>query len=72
MINRAGQQETVFKFHRSVKVEAGGVITVWSEDAGHAHDPPHNLVMKSRKWFVGDHTSTSLMNNENEVTAFEY
>lgn len=64
---KAGLLETVFKFHRSVKLEAGGIITIWSEDAGQEHNPPHNIVMKSKKWFVSDHMTTILINNLDEV-----
>lgn len=42
--------ETLFKFHRSVRVEAGATVTVWSMDAGAAHEPPANIVMKQQRW----------------------
>lgn len=42
----AGELETSFKFHRSVKIEGGGTVTVWSSDVGQAHEPPINIVMK--------------------------
>uniref|UniRef100_A0A1B0DD59 Uncharacterized protein n=1 Tax=Phlebotomus papatasi TaxID=29031 RepID=A0A1B0DD59_PHLPP len=67
-----GSNETVFKFHRSVKAEAEAVITVWSADSGVTHEPPTNIVMNGKKWFVGDNMKTLLMNAEgDEVAASE-
>lgn len=48
----SGDNETVFKFHRSVKVEPKGCVTVWSADTSTTHEPPANIVMK-QKWFPG-------------------
>lgn len=48
----SGENETVFKFHRSVKVEPKGVVTVWSAETNTTHEPPANIVMK-QKWFPG-------------------
>lgn len=48
----SGENETVFKFHRSVKVEPKGNVTVWSADTSTTHEPPANIVMK-QKWFPG-------------------
>lgn len=48
----AGENETVFKFHRSVKVEPKGCVTVWSAETTTTHEPPANIVMK-QKWFPG-------------------
>lgn len=49
----SGENETTFKFHRSVKVEPKGVVTVWSAETTTTHDPPANIVMK-QKWFPGE------------------
>lgn len=57
-----GSNETVFKFHRSVKIEAGATVTVWSSESGVTHEPPTNIVMKQQKWFGGDKTTTKLVN----------
>lgn len=46
LVRQAGQQETLFKFHRSVKIDAGGTVTVWSAETGQQHEPPTNIVMK--------------------------
>lgn len=58
--------ETTFKFHRSVKIDGKGNVTVWSMDSGRSHNPPEHIVMK-QKWFMGDSVITILVNNEGEV-----
>lgn len=68
LIRRAGDLETSFKFHRSVKIEPGATITVWSSDSGQTHEPPYNIVMKGQKWFVADSMSTTLLSNTSEVS----
>ena len=67
IVRRAGDQETSFKFHRSVKIEPGATITVWSSDSGVTHEPPANIVMKGQRWFVADTMSTTLLSNTGEV-----
>lgn len=62
-------KETTFKFHRSVKIEPKGNVTVWSMDTNHAHSPPENILMK-QKWFMGDVVNTAVINNEGEVMLF--
>lgn len=69
LIRRAGGAETVFKFHRSVKAEPGGTLTVWSADAGQEHDPPHSLVMKGIRWVVADNMTTVVINSNGEEVA---
>ncbi|XP_047541276.1 lamin-C-like [Vanessa atalanta] len=69
IIRKAGDQETVFKFHRTVKLEPGAIATVWSADAGADHDPPRDIVMKGQKWFVADNFTTTLFNNDQEEVA---
>ncbi|GAB0093121.1 Lamin Dm0 [Sergentomyia squamirostris] len=64
-----GSNETVFKFHRSVKAEGGAVVTVWSADTGVTHEPPTNIVMNGKKWFVGDNMKTILTNTDGEEVA---
>lgn len=64
-----GTNETVFKFHRSVRIDGGATITVWSSEAGVDHDPPANIVMKQQKWFVGDNMRTVLLNADAEEVA---
>ncbi|XP_058806405.1 lamin-C-like isoform X2 [Phymastichus coffea] len=69
LIRKAGALETVFKFHRTAKAEAGTIVTVWSSDSGATHEPPSNIVMKGQKWFVGDTMTTTLLNNDGEEMA---
>lgn len=69
IVRKAGDQETVFKFHRTVKLEPGAIATVWSADAGVDHDPPRDIVMKGQKWFVADSFTTALLNNDQEEVA---
>ncbi|KAJ2948129.1 hypothetical protein O0L34_g9928 [Tuta absoluta] len=69
VIRKAGEQETVFKFHRTVKLEPGAIATVWSADVGADHDPPRDIVMKGQKWFVADSFTTQLFNTDQEEVA---
>lgn len=69
ILRKAGDQETVFKFHRTVKLEPGAIATVWSADASVDHDPPRDIVMKGQKWFVADSFTTALLNNDQEEVA---
>lgn len=66
----ADGKENTFKFHRTVKIEAGATVTVWSSDAtGVTHEPPANIVMKSQKWYSGESIKTSLFNADGEEVA---
>lgn len=69
VVRKAGELETNFKFHRSVKIEPKGEITIWSSDQGKDHEPPNQLVMKAQKWFVADNMTTLLYNNSGEEVA---
>ncbi|XP_076618336.1 lamin Dm0 isoform X2 [Colletes latitarsis] len=69
IIRKAGSLETVFKFHRTAKIEPGATVMVWSSDIGATHEPPSNIVMKSQKWFTADVMTTTLLNNEGEEMA---
>ncbi|KMQ90784.1 lamin dm0-like isoform x1 protein, partial [Lasius niger] len=69
IIRKAGALETVFKFHRTAKLEAGANVLVWSADVSATHEPPSNIVMKGQKWFIADNITTTLINNEGEVMA---
>lgn len=63
-------KENSFKFHRSVKIDAGATVTVWSSDVqGITHEPPTNIVMKTQKWISGDSIKTSLFNGDGEEVA---
>lgn len=69
LVRTAGSNETNFKFHRSVKIEPNGTITVWSSDSGITHEPPQTIVMKQQKWFVSDQMKTALLNVDGEEVA---
>ncbi|XP_008554523.1 lamin-C isoform X1 [Microplitis demolitor] len=69
LVRKAESHETVFKFHRTAKLEGGAHVLVWSSDIGATHEPPSNIVMKGQKWFVGDTMTTNLLNNEGEEMA---
>ncbi|XP_076686875.1 lamin-C isoform X2 [Andrena cerasifolii] len=69
IIRKAGSLETVFKFHRTAKLEGGGTVMVWSADIGATHEPPSNIVMKGQKWFIAETMTTTLFNNDGEETA---
>lgn len=58
----AGDDETVFKFHRQAVLKPGSSVTVWSAESDQTHNPPTDLVMKSQKWFVADSMKTTLLN----------
>ncbi|XP_067626848.1 lamin-C isoform X2 [Eurosta solidaginis] len=64
----AGDEELAFKFSRGSKINAGASVTIWSVDAGVAHDPPQNLVMK-KKWPVADSMRSVLANADKEDVA---
>ncbi|GFR17864.1 lamin Dm0 [Trichonephila clavata] len=69
LIRRAGEQETIYKFHRTTVIKSNSYITVWSSDASAAHNPPTDFVMKGQKWFVADCMSSVLLNNNGEEMA---
>jgi len=62
--------ETVYKFHRTVKLEAGGVVTIWNSDSGEEHKPSEGeLVMKEGAWKLGETVNTLLLDKEGEIVA---
>ncbi|XP_017786251.1 PREDICTED: lamin Dm0-like [Nicrophorus vespilloides] len=69
VLRRCGDAEISFKFHRSVKIEPNGTVTVWSSDSGKEHEPPTNIVMKGQKWLVADNMVTCIINNSGEEVA---
>lgn len=69
VIRRVGDDETQFKFHRSLKLEGNGYVTIWSSDLNKDHEPPNNLVMKGQKWVTGDNMTTIVLNNSGEEVA---
>lgn len=69
LIRQAGENETVYKFHRTMKLEPGGSTSVWSADSGQQHEFPTNLVMKGQRWFHAEEMITKLVNNHGEDMA---
>ncbi|XP_052280565.1 lamin Dm0-like [Dreissena polymorpha] len=67
----AGENETLYKFHRNLKLAAGQFVTVWSSNAGQTHNPPSDLVMKGQQWFVADEMKTVLMHDEQQMASRE-
>lgn len=73
LLRKSGENETIFKFHRSIKIEPKSTVTVWSSDCtGATHEPPANIVMKTQKWFTGENVKTILLNSEGAVSIFYY
>lgn len=69
IIRTVGTNESQFKLHRSVKIDSGMTISIWSSDSGTTHEPPNNIVMKQTKWFIGDNMKTILKNSDGEEVA---
>ncbi|XP_056639652.1 lamin Dm0-like [Diorhabda sublineata] len=69
VIRRAGDEETTYKFHRSLKLEGNGYVTIWSSDLNKDHEPPNNVVMRGQKWVVSDNMTTTVLNNNGEEVA---
>lgn len=69
LTRKAGEIDTTHKFHRQMKLEPKGIVTVWSADAeGASHEPPNSIVMKGQKWFTSDHIVTVLNSNSGDVS----
>lgn len=64
-----GEQEALYKFHRTSHVKPQQTVTVWSSDAGETHAPPNNLVMKEQKFSAGDEMKSILLDNKGEEMA---
>jgi len=67
--HKASETETVYKFHRSLKIAPGASVTVYSAGTGVTHDPPASLVMKEQRWCVADRMVTQLLNMDGEEMA---
>ena len=62
--------ETKYKFHRTVKVAPGEVVSVRNSDAGQEHQPSEGqLVMKEGGFTFKDTVETALLDKDNEVVA---
>lgn len=69
LVHSAGEEETSFKFHRTLSLKPGATVTVWSSDSETSHSPPHDVVMKNQKWFTADEMNTKLVNPQGETMA---
>ncbi|KAI5744583.1 hypothetical protein M8J76_003546 [Diaphorina citri] len=55
-----GEVKTSFKFHRTLKIEAGGTVTVWSFNVeGATHEPPHNIELAVAEQKAESHSTRS-------------
>ena len=45
------------------------VVQVWSSDSGTTHNPPSDIVMKGKRWFVSEEMKTILLDTDEEVSA---
>ncbi|XP_040066574.1 lamin Dm0-like [Ixodes scapularis] len=66
----SGNDEFTFRFHRTHVIQPGTTITVWSSDAGAAHSPPSDLVMRNQQWPHGEQMRTALLSADGEEVAF--
>lgn len=73
LVRHAGEEETIYKFHRNLLIKPDTTLTVWSSDSGVAHNPTGgDVVMKGQKWVINDTMTTTLLNaNGEEVAIYE-
>ncbi|KAL3270633.1 hypothetical protein HHI36_021165 [Cryptolaemus montrouzieri] len=69
VVQKVGEEETQYKFHRTLKLAANETVTVWSSDQNQDHEPPSQLVMKGSKWVTGENMLTTLINNNGDEVA---
>uniref|UniRef100_A0A1B6EN38 LTD domain-containing protein n=1 Tax=Cuerna arida TaxID=1464854 RepID=A0A1B6EN38_9HEMI len=55
-----------FKFRANSKVKAGDTVTIWSQDSGQDHEPPHHLLMSGQQWTVADQMTIQILNQTGE------
>jgi len=61
----ASDNETIYKFHRSVHLKPETSVTVWSSDTETTHSPPDgDFVMKGQKWFTSDNMTSTLIDKD--------
>lgn len=58
---------TLFKFHRSDKLEAGESLTVWSTTNNQLQESSGSIIMNAQDWVVGDIMVTVVLNAEGQV-----
>ncbi|CAG5131734.1 unnamed protein product [Candidula unifasciata] len=64
----AGENETRHKFSKNI-IKAGSSVTLWSSDSEQTHSPPHDLVLKGKKWFVSENMITTLLDQDEQEVA---
>jgi len=64
-----GEDDTSYKFHRSVTLAPGAKCSVYSSDSEQEHTPPSSLLMKKGGWVIGSANKTVLTNKEGEEEA---
>ena len=47
-------------------------VQVWSSDSGTTHNPPVDVVMKGKRWFVAEEMKTVLLDSDEEVSAMHF
>jgi lamin B len=67
--HHAGGEETAYKFHRNIVLKAGDSCTVWSSDSDTTHNPPTDLVMKGKRFFVADSMKTMIYDSDGQEIA---
>ncbi|BFZ01480.1 hypothetical protein BsWGS_04519 [Bradybaena similaris] len=64
----AGENETRHKFGKNI-IKAGQSLTLWSSDSDQTHNPPHDLVLRGKRWFVSSEMTTSLLDQDEAEVA---
>ncbi|KAK0070284.1 lamin-B1 [Biomphalaria pfeifferi] len=64
----AGENETKHKFGKNI-LKAGQSVTLWSADADQTHNPPSDLVLKGKRWFVSSDMTTTIIDPEEHEVA---
>ncbi|XP_055540053.1 lamin-C-like [Wyeomyia smithii] len=64
IIRRTENEEVVYKFPKSAKIEGNATVTIMSASSGQKASPPGTLVMKGQSWAIGDSMTTVLLNAE--------
>ncbi|RWS04274.1 lamin Dm0-like protein [Dinothrombium tinctorium] len=69
LVKSAGERSIIYKFTRAVILKPKSYITIWSSDSNVQHNPPTDIVMKDKKWCVGDDVAAKLVNSNGEEVA---
>ncbi|XP_013771688.1 lamin Dm0-like [Limulus polyphemus] len=70
LVCRAGEEETMHRFHRNFLIKPNVTVTVWSADSGVTHNPSSgDIVMKGQKWITGESMTVTILNSDGEEMA---